>query len=161
MSIVNNPFVLSAKESFDFLYGEPLVIITLLLFLSIATYTDIKDMKIPNKLNGAFAVIRLLLIPLIGFGIADILGAIFAFITLMIPAMIKMHKMGGDIKCLTVVGLYVGIYLIPFFLVFTCIYFMIYVGISAILKKKVKNVPFAPFFLLTHLTLLGFHFILF
>ena len=117
-------------------------------------------MKIPDKLNGVFFFIRLLLIPVIGFGMADVAGAIFIFVALMIPAMIKMHKMGGDIKCLTVVGLYVGIYLTPFFLVFTILYFLLYSGVSALIGRKMKNVPFAPFFLLSHLTLIALHILL-
>lgn len=145
------------KETFINLYDNPLFLIVLTLFLGIATYTDIKTMKIPNKLNGIFFVVRLLLIPVIGFAVSDVLGALFTFIVLIIPAIIKMHKMGGDIKCLTVVGLYVGIYLAPLFLVMTIIYFWLYAGICLLFKKKLKNIPFAPFFFASHITLLIIH----
>lgn len=149
------------QETFEMLYNNPFFLITLTVFLGIATYTDLKNMKIPDKLNGAFFLVRFLLIPVIGFGFADVMGAIFSFIAMMIPAMIKMHKMGGDIKCLTVVGLYVGIYLAPFFLILTCIYFLLYSGVCMVAKKKIKNVPFAPFFFVSHLTLMIIHFLLF
>lgn len=160
MFIVNHPYIISAQETFSTLYGNPLILIILTLYLSIATYTDVKTMKIPDKLNGFFFLVRLILIPFIGFSFTDVAGALFSFVVMMIPAMIKMHKMGGDIKCLSVVGLYVGIYLAPLFLVLTCVFFILYAGLSAIARKKMKNVPFAPFFLLSHLTLMGAYFIL-
>lgn len=158
MFIVNHPYIISAQETFSTLYGNPLFLVILTVYLSIATYTDMKTMIIPDKLNGFFFVVRLAIIPFIGFGLADVAGALFAFVVLMIPAMIKMHKMGGDIKCLTVVGLYVGIYLAPLFLILTCVYFILYAGLSAVARKKMKNVPFAPFFLASHLTLMALYF---
>lgn len=161
MSIVNNPFIISAQESFGTLYGSPSLLIALTIFLAIATYTDVKTLKIPDKLNGAFFVLRLLLIPFIGFSIDAVWGALFAFIAMLIPAMIKMHKMGGDIKSLTVVGFYVGIYIAPMFLILTCVYFILYAMVCFALRKVIKNVPFAPFFLISHLTLIVAHTILF
>lgn len=144
-------------ETFDRLYSEPLILIPLTLFLLIATWTDIKTLKIPNKLNGAFFLVRLLLIPFIGFGINEVVGAFFAFFLMMIPAMIMMHKMGGDIKCLTVVGLYVGIGIVPMYLIVTCALFLLYALIMLLIKKPIKNVPFAPFFLSTHAILIVVH----
>ena len=151
MSIVNA--LTPVQESLETIYSNSHVLFLLTAFLLIATYTDLKSYKIPDKLNGFFFILRFVIIPVIGFGIADILGAIFAFVTLMIPAMIKNHKMGGDIKCLTVVGLYVGIYLVPFFLIFSCIYFILYTGLGLIVGKSPRVLPFAPFFLLSHITL--------
>lgn len=157
--IVNHPVTTEIASKMESLYGEPLFLLIFTTFLLIATYTDMKTLRIPNWLNGSMAVLRFALIPIIGFGIADIIGAIIAFISLLIPAVIKMHKMGGDIKAMTVIGLYLGAYLVSVFFFIIIMYFFLYVGIMLVLKKKLKNVPFAPFFLLAHMTLGVIYFI--
>lgn len=134
-------------------YENPYILVILSIFLLIATYTDIKEMKIPNKLNLAFFAVRLLIIPLMGFRLSDIGGAITAFIVLMIPAMIKMHKMGGDIKFLTVLGLYIGFSLVPVFIITTCVVALLWCLLINIKGRKLGNMPFAPFFLATHIIL--------
>lgn len=135
------------------IYSNNIIVATLLVFLTVATITDIRALKIPNKLNGLFFVIRLILIPIIGFSFGNVLGAGIGFFLLLIPAMIKMHKMGGDIKCMTVVGFYLGAYITPLFIALTCIYGFIYSISMLLITKKKSNMPFAPFFLLTHITL--------
>lgn len=142
--------VLSATNT---LYSNNAIVATLLVFLMVATITDIRALKIPDKLNGLFFILRLALIPIIGISFNNVLGAIIGFFLLLIPAMIRMHKMGGDIKCMTVVGFYLGAYITPVFIAITCIYGLVYSLFKLFITKKKGNMPFAPFFLLTHITL--------
>lgn len=153
MFLDNTMIVQMMLDKINTMYSNWFVIIPVLILLMIATITDVKSMKIPNKLNGAFLVLRVLLIFVIGFSWEFLLGGVLAFLGLTIPATIKMHKMGGDIKCLTVVGLYLGIWVMPAFLVITCILGLIYAGGKLFINKSKSNMPFAPFFLATHLIL--------
>lgn len=141
-------YIEEIRKGLDHLYGNPLVAIIFTAFLVIATYTDMRHMKIPDKLNGAFFISRLVVIPWIGFSIWDVVGAIVCFIALLIPAMVKMQKMGGDIKCVAVLGLYAGMSLAPTFLILSCFYFALYAGLSR------RFLPFAPFFLASNITLM-------
>ena len=75
-------------------------------------------------------------------------GLLVAFICMMTPAMILMHKMGGDIKLSTVIGFVISLPLyFPFFII-TCILAALYAfPRKYLLKKPVLRFPFAPFFL--------------
>lgn len=140
-------------QNYEMVYGNWMVSVALLVFLAIATYTDLQSMKIPDKLNIAFFVIRLILIPFVGFSIGNIVGALVGFFVLLIPAMIRMHKMGGDIKCMAVAGLYLGGYVTPIFIALSCAVFAITLLVMVKLRK-VKAIPFAPFFLASHIILI-------
>ena len=133
------------------LYSNNYFVYSVLVYLIIATYTDIKTMKIPNKLNLTFLIIRFLLI-FVGFEFTYIhlIGGICGILFLLIPAVIKMHKMGGDIKLMGVLGLYLGMYnAIPFLIATTFFSAIVSIPKSIITKKK-ENFPFAPFFLTSH-----------
>lgn len=147
-------FFEQVKKALEHLYSEPITVALFTLFLIIATYTDLKATKIPDKLNAAFAIIRLLLIPIIGFTIYDFLGALIGFIGLFIPGMVLMKKMGGDIKCATVIGLYAGVYLTPIFLILSCVYLALTTACGYMFGKKLNMIPFAPFFLASNITLM-------
>lgn len=139
-------------------YDNVWFILALTVFLGIATYTDLRETKIPNKLNVAFVVVRLCLIPVMGFSWLDIAGSLILFVSLLIPAMVKMQKMGGDIKCGAVLGLYLGAYGALPFMLLACVYFVGYHFIT--LSPTKKLIPFAPFFLGAHLSLLILSFVL-
>lgn len=147
-------YIEEISKALDHLYGNPIVAIVLTAFMVIATYTDVLQLKIPNKLNGAFLISRFVLIPWLGFSIWDVVGAVVCFIALLIPAMVKMQKMGGDIKCVTVLGLYAGIALAPPFLLLSCAYFVVVNFLRFIIGKKTGLLPFAPFFLASNITLM-------
>lgn len=134
-------------------YSNELLVLLLLIFLSIATYTDIKELKIPNKLNLGFFILRLVIIPLVGLSIQNFIGGFLGFLFLLIPAMITMHKMGGDIKCIGVVGFYLGGYTTGLFIAVSCIYTITYFIYKIAVKKQIGNFPFAPFFLASHISL--------
>ncbi|MFF2531581.1 prepilin peptidase [Brevibacillus sp. NPDC058079] len=140
------------QQSLAHLYQNPLVAIVFTIFLVVASVVDVKSRKIPNVFNTIFLLARFALIPWLSFSMFDIVGAIVAFIALLIPAMVKMQKMGGDIKMAGVIGLYTGVYLIPVFIVLACIYFALYVGASK------RMLPFAPFFLASNLTLMAIYY---
>lgn len=128
-------------------------IVTLLsVFLLAAAIIDIRTQKIPNELVVLLLIIRILLIPFIGISVYDFIGAILCFISLLIPGMIIMNKMGGDIKLMTVVGLYIGLTSLLFLLIIS-IYGILLISILLLLKfnRKVRF-PFAPMFLLSHLS---------
>lgn len=131
-------------------YTEPIVVIVLTLFMLIASYIDIKYLKIPNWLNGLFLLSRFLLIPIMGFGMSHVLGAIIAYVLLLIPAMIVMLKMGGDLKHIFVLGTFYGAWLIvPFLLVATFMQGIVII-FCKLTGRNVKLLPFAPFFFLSH-----------
>ncbi|WCF11730.1 prepilin peptidase (plasmid) [Paenibacillus thiaminolyticus] len=142
------------SKSLEHLYGSPIVVIVFTAFLLIASYTDVMHLKIPNKLNGMFFLSRFAMIPILGFSLWDVAAGILCFIALLIPAMVKMNKMGGDIKCVTVIGLYTSMGLAPTFLILACFYSALYTGVSYLAGRKVRMFPFAPFFLLSNVTLL-------
>ncbi|WPS85487.1 A24 family peptidase (plasmid) [Brevibacillus halotolerans] len=146
MSIAN--YLEQVQQSLAHLYQNPIVAIVFTTFLVLATISDVKTRKIPNMLNGIFMIARFILIPWLSFSMYDIAGGLVAFVALLIPAIVKMQKMGGDIKMAGVIGLYTGVYLVPVFIVLACIYFALYVGASK------RMLPFAPFFLASNLTLM-------
>lgn len=132
------------------LINEPYIYITLLLFLLIAGVIDYKTKKIPNKLTYTVIVFRFILIPFVGITWWEILGAFIGALIILIPAMISMTSMGGDIKMNFIVGLYLG----P---IAVLCYSMISFGLLSITliylfkRKKISILPVAPFFLATHL----------
>ncbi|MBP1308771.1 Flp pilus assembly protein protease CpaA [Paenibacillus sp. 1182] len=144
----------NVQMSVEHVYQNGYIAMLFTLYLFIATIIDVKFRKIPNKLNLGFVLVRLILIPWFPFSILDLIGAVIAFIALLIPAMVKNHKMGGDIKMAGVVGLYMGMYLVPIFILLACIYFMVYVGMNK------RMLPFAPFFLASHITLMVAYYVL-
>lgn len=155
-------FITTMFRDIDTFYGNYYVVAILTLFLGIATYTDIKSLKIPNKLNLIFGIIAIGIMPFMDNSTSEIIskitGSLFGFIVLFIPAMIKMHKMGGDIKAMVVLGLYLGFFQVPIFLAFACLYGILFVYYKFATGKTVGIMPFAPFFLLAHLTLFIGHF---
>lgn len=124
------------------------------MFLVVASYFDKKEMKIPNKLNLSFGIIRILLIPLVGIGFGNIYGMMFGFLIILIPAMIKNKPMGGDIKMMTVLGLYLGMQNTMVLLFGTIIYSLLFSIPVFLGKRKDEYVPLAPFVLASYLTIM-------
>lgn len=129
----------------------------LFIFFIISSYTDIKHLKIYNIFNFIFLVVRIVFLfmpynpyPLT---ISHLLGAIVGFLVLTIPAMALMHKMGGDIKFITVLGLYLGGPFIVLLLFLSCILMLLFSFVRKLITKKdIKKilVPFAPFFMISY-----------
>jgi Flp pilus assembly protein protease CpaA len=125
------------------------------LFLLIATINDVRTLKIPNKINIAFLISRIIAIPILGLEFSHILGGVIGFLILLIPAMLTMHKMGGDIKMMTILGLFLGMYLTPIFIGLSCFCGFIFGILQNIIFKKSLNMSFAfaPMFFITHVIL--------
>lgn len=133
------------------IYQNNLITILVLLFLAIASYFDIKNRKIPNELNLIFFIIRFIIIPIVGFNIGNVVGLLIGFFIIFIPAMIMNKPMGGDIKTMAVLGLYLQGYGIVFLLGILVIVSLVYtISKELILKKKI-DIPFAPFFLISYI----------
>ena len=133
--------------STKYLYWNMYIKISLLIFLVIASYFDKKQMKIPNKLNLIFFIIRLALIPIIGINVENIYGLLAGLFLILVPAMIKCKPMGGDIKMMAVLGFYLGVQNILILLVGTVIFALVYYIPTILGKKEKKDVPLAPFVL--------------
>lgn len=137
MSLSN--FLLGAGSVFE----NNIVSITLLLALVFATYTDVKYLKIYDKFNLTLLFIRgiFIFVPWynLPFSLSSLLSSITVFIFMLTMAVIFMHKMGGDIKFISV-----------FMLFFNFEYMLVFMSISSILSliysiclrfyfKKLKN----------------------
>lgn len=157
MLFTDNSAVATLLQEISSLYGNYLMVAILTIFLGVATYTDIKYLKIRNSLNLTFAIIGIGLIPFFDFSWGEVFsklgGSVFGFVALMIPAMIRNHRMGGDIKAMTVLGLYLGIYITPVFIALASLSGMAYLYMRFASNKVVGNFPFAPFFLASHVIL--------
>lgn len=141
-------------------YSQPILAIGLIIFLIIATYTDIKYLIIPHWLNLSIFIFWLVTLPFGTFSTDNLWGGFIGFISLLIPAMIKYESMGGDIRLATVLGLSLGTPLIIVLIALSCFYGMTFISARFILLKKVtKEMPFAPCFCLAYLTLYGLHLI--
>ena len=141
------------SQNLNNIFGNPLVFLIIAIILGICTYTDIKNMKIYNKVNIIFFILRigLIFIPVytLELTLYQIVGAIIGAIILIIPAVHFMQKMGGDIKLIFVLGLYLGIDLILILLGISFIVMILFSLIKKVITKKpvMKTfVPFAPFF---------------
>lgn len=122
---------------------------SLLVFLSVASYFDKKEFRIPNKLNLGFLAVRLLLIPLIGLNLGSLYGAIIGLLLVLIPAMIINKPMGGDIKLLAVSGLFLGAQNILILLGGTILAGIVPAVIVKKSSKERKDIPLAPFVLIS------------
>lgn len=147
---MNNLFLSEVPELIKNMYNI-YILIGLTILLGIIAYIDFKTYKIPNKLNLALVGLRLILIPFIGMiSIQNILASIVGFFFFLIPAMIIMHQMGGDIKCVAALGLFFNVKL---FIVFILLSVLLSLAVHVFMKQKFKTkiLPFAPFFFLAHL----------
>lgn len=79
-------------------------------YLLLAAIFDYKNLRIPNKLQITFLIVRGLMM-FFGYEInkENIIGAIVGFLIVFIPAFIMNSPMGGDIKLVSILGLYLGI----------------------------------------------------
>ncbi|NLZ35597.1 MAG: hypothetical protein GX889_11990 [Clostridiales bacterium] len=148
-------------------FKNPLVLIIMFCFLSYSTYTDLKNKKIYTVSNGLFLLCRIILIFIpvynLKFNLNSLLGGIGVWLLMIIPAVIVMAKMGGDIKLGIVLGLYLGLDLSLIFLILTVIISLIHLGIKIYIKKDMTTktyVPYAPYFLISFIVMMLFSFLI-
>ncbi len=141
-------------EEFFVVYKDLLTVVLLMIYLLIASYYDIKERRIPNKLNLFFLIIRLMLIPLIGIKKENFLGAIMMFLVFFIPSFITLHKMAGDIKMAFVIGLYLSVKPSIMIIGVSLLLSLSYIAVNFIIKREVVNsMPYAPFFSISFVVL--------
>lgn len=121
--------------------------VVVFLLLGVASYFDSKELRIPDKLNLGFLILRLALIPFISFSWGNIYGLLVGLLLILIPAMIKCKPMGGDIKMMAVLGFYLGVQNILVLLIGTVIIAIIYYIPTILGKREKKDIPLAPFVL--------------
>lgn len=142
------------------IFDNPLLMIIITIFLTYSTYTDLKEKKIYNISNGIFLIFRFIFIIMpiysLSFSLNSLLGGIGVFILMLIPAVIVMSKMGGDIKLGSVLGFYFGLDISFIFLVLTIIISIIHLCYRTYIKKDIDKktyVPYAPYFFIAFLLL--------
>lgn len=129
----------------DLFYGNIVATILLLVCLGVATYTDIKELKIPNKLNALIAILRVALIPAMGISYYNLFGFLFCFGLFLTVGVITYTSMGGDIKCAGAMGFFLGLHASVLVILAACLLAIVYSIIRKIAKKG-RYFPFAPFF---------------
>lgn len=127
-------------------YQHYLMVILLFALLGYASYTDIKELKISNKLNLAIVLVRLALIPFFGISYYNLLGFAFCFGLFLLVGVITYTSMGGDIKCAGAMGFFLGLHNSVLVVISACVLAIVYSIIRKIAKRG-KYFPFAPFFL--------------
>lgn len=121
----------------------PVILLITSLFMW-ASYTDIKENKVRNKMCLFYAGLRLVVLPLYPITVHTILGGIIGFLLLFLPAFIlNTSHMAGDIKFSAVLGLWMGGVPMLFGLLLGTTIFII----TVIIRKKglLGIMPFAPF----------------
>lgn len=146
-------FLGNILENLKLIYSNPIILLISITFLTIASYFDFKTRKIPDRLNLLFLIMRIGLIPLIGFNFNNLLGLVFGGLVILIPAMIMNKPMGGDIKCMAVLGFIIGIHSAFVLLITIAFTSLIYILIVNYTLKSRIEIPFAPFYLFAHLAM--------
>jgi Flp pilus assembly protein protease CpaA len=123
------------------LLNEPILLILLNVFFIIATYTDIKWMKIYNKFNIVMLIVRIVTFFIFGFSFQYLLGGFLMFATVLVGAMMTNARIGGDIKFSGNIGLWLGFMPSIAVLGIALITNLIFRKIT----KNVKAIALAPF----------------
>lgn len=107
------------KKACEALLAEPIwSVIILNIFMLIASYTDIKSLKIYNKFNLAMLLTRVAIMAFMLISkqmtLIDafwyLVGGIVMFLMFLIPAMVTLDSIGGDIKFAFNIGLWTGVH---------------------------------------------------
>ena len=134
------------KGNIELLSGNYIYLVVMFILMSIASFLDLKYMKIYNKFNKTALMLRVIALFLKPITTMDILGAAIIFGLMLVIGIMNVNKdltvkndIGGDIKYSGVFALWTGPYL-------ACSSFLIgLLLMSPISLIKRKNVPLAPF----------------
>lgn len=158
------------KDATSPLLAEPIALLFLVGFVVWAGVFDIKTLKITNKFNEVFILTGLLfmgvgifdalpaIVPSLSFDWTNLGGLCVGFLILFIPAFVKNHPMGGDIKMTAVLGFWIGLEPMLFvLLVGVALNALYWIGAFTIWKEYGSKtlMPFAPFFALGVLIVYG------
>lgn len=128
-----------------------------LLMLVVATYIDVNNKIIPNKLNMAALIIGFVLWIIEGSNIYYIISFGIAFIVLMAIAFITDGGIGGgDIKLMSTLGLYVGIldWMIMVLIALLSALAIVITRIIISRKNLKEGIAFAPYILIGYVSTL-------
>ncbi len=126
--------------------------ILFLLLISAAAYTDIRERRVPNMIC-ILTVLPVIFRALCGGTsgripvLTDIFaGGIAAFLIMIIPYAVNRSLGAGDVKLMSVCGLYLGLRgsITVIFAAFTLCAVSALV-IMAVKRRKISSLPFAPF----------------
>lgn len=150
-------------QPYDTFVDKPWLLAWLMLMITLACISDIKQLKIPNKLNATLLTgnILLFVMPALlqgDFGSVGraVLSAAMGFIILLIPAVATGFKMAGDIKFIGALGFAFEPVSMIVFLFLAVVLNALTNGTLIALKKKTFEavIPFAPFFAASFVILL-------
>jgi len=135
---------------------ETIKLLVIFITLIVATFTDVKKKIIPDKLNAAALLLGIVFWFLGDRKIYYLASIAIAFTLLMILAFATDGKIGGgDIKLLSVLGLYVGL-LDWCMMIFINTMIFLFVIIAKMVRRKIKEgVVFAPYILVGYLVTIG------
>lgn len=164
--MVFSELVNKITESSNTILVEPIVLLSLVGFTIWAGIYDIKTLKIKNKFNTVFFLTGLSfmlmyliglkvdlpeIIPTLSFGWTNVWGLVGGFLFVFVPAFIKNHPMGGDIKMSAIMGFWMGFTPVVFVLFIATIFNLLYWAGAFYVWKDYGSktlMPFAPFFAL-------------
>jgi prepilin signal peptidase PulO-like enzyme (type II secretory pathway) len=153
----------SASQGILSIRENPITLILFLFFLTWASITDLRTLKVRDYQNGSFLAVGVLLFIIqymdvfdTGFnlGVGHIFGAIVGFLILFIPGMIKNYAFGGDIKFVAVMGFWVGPAAIILILAIATLLQLTLLYVTYLFKKDFgtkSRLPFAPAFSLAYI----------
>lgn len=134
---------------------------TLFIILAVAFYSDIKGRIISNKLNLIALILGIVIWIIQGADLYYFISLLLSFTALLLISFITNGGIGGgDIKLLSVIGLYIGIldWLILFILALVSA--LIFIGTVYVTKNKlIKNIVFAPYILIGYVGILLLNYI--
>ncbi|MFY0516626.1 prepilin peptidase [Lysinibacillus sp. UGB7] len=139
-------------ESSKMFFSEQLILVgLLLLYLIISSITDIKSMMIYTEVSMAFVVIRLFLAIWYPISWSNVGGAAFLIAFVFIIAFITYTNMGGDIKAMLPIGLFLGFSNSVVFIAGSiCILLLVGIVVYFATKDRKKEIPFAPILLASY-----------
>ena len=126
-------------------FNNGLLTFVLLTYLLIATYTDLKYMKIYDKFNMSLVAVRVIfmIIPIYTYPLkmGNVMASISIFIIMLTIGVILMHKMGGDIKFITALMLFFDMEFMFIFMAISSLLNLVYlIVLKKILLKERKKV---------------------
>lgn len=144
-----------------FIIGQVLLIV----FIAIASYTDIKYRKIENRLLLIMLLVGIILL-FTRFSTVNMinaaLGLIVALVLFLPVYLISKSGLGaGDVKLALCMSVYTGLYDFMNIMIYSLIYTVIFgIAIMIFRRKRAKmQLPFAPFVLMGCITNVSFYLI--
>lgn len=158
------------REATNPLLAEPIALLCLAVFVIWAGIFDIRTLKISHRFNKVFLLTGMVFmgigfigvmpdaVPSLSVGWTNLGGMLAGFLILFVPAYIKNHPMGGDIKMTAILGFWLGFEpMMMVLIVGVALNALYWIGAFSVWKEYGRNtlMPFAPFFALGVLIVYG------